>query len=73
MVCRRNDFMEQQFIKNQIANTEEIAFDAIYERYGQTVFLLNETEYEKAGLNMTWVNNVLLAGIALDLFDQIEE
>ena len=70
MVCKRADFKYQCCIRNLIDVTEELDFENIWERTTtHVVFLLNEQQYQQAGLDMSWVHNFIVAGIALDIID----
>ena len=69
MVCRRQDMEQQHVINRMLMDTEELLFDNIWERSpSHIVFLLTMEEYAKAGLETSWIHNIILAGYAMNIF-----
>ena len=69
-VCKRNDFGYQHLVKAIIQNTTELTYENMWERNNtHIIFLLNEQQYQKAGLSLSWVHNFIYAGMALDIID----
>ena len=68
MVCRRKDFTLQSELRQLVYQTEVVQWNSIYDRSSRhAVFILDEEQYEKVGLGHSWVHNIIMAGIAMDM------